>query len=156
MPFHGNEQPSERITRLARIPHRFCNAGWYGGTQIGVVKDDIGGLAPEFQPDSLDAGIGASKHRYARTSETGNGHHVGPWMGDQVVTDLVTTAMEQDKDSGWRAHAVHDFSESDLRRRRQFARLDHDGAICGQRGSDFGGDLIHRPVPGRPCRSRSP
>ncbi len=117
--------------------------------QIGVVEDDVGRLAAQLLRHALD-GIGRGlRHRDTGARRTRERHHIDARMRRHRLAHRRAVAIDEIEHAGGNARFVHDLGEQIAAHGRDFAGLQHHRAPGGQRGRDFAGDLVDRPVPRR-------
>ena len=144
-----HEHARRGVTALARIGHHVHDAAGNGLLQISRRQNNVRALAAEFLGNALHRRGSGLGHQHAGAGRAGEAHHVHIGVGRHHGANARAVAVDEVEHAFRYAGLVQDFGKDHRVERRDFRRLQHHGAACGQRGRHFAGDLVQRPVPGR-------
>ncbi len=120
-----------------------------GLLDIGVIEDNVGGLATKFQGDLLQVGGGSSLHDgttdKGRASE---GNLVDVHVGRNSGTGNSAKAREDVDDSGRETSLLDQVGENQSGQRGLLSGLEDNGVAGGQGGADLPSQHQQRKVPG--------
>ena len=119
-----------------------------GALEVGVLEDDVRGLAAELEGHALHGLRGQLADALAGAGGAGEGDHVDVRVGGDRLTDDRAEAGDEVEDAGGKPGGVDHFGQEEGVKWRDLARLNDDGAAGGERGRDLRGDLVQRVVPG--------
>ena len=145
----GHDHARRRAAGLADIAEAGRHACRHGTREVRIRQDHVGRFAAEFLGHALHRRGGRLGHQHAGPRRTGDRDHVHVRMRRQGGADLRPIAVHQVEHTRRDAGVVHHFGKEQGAQGRQLAGLQHDRASRCQGGSDLGGDLVERPVPGR-------
>ena len=117
--------------------------------EVGVGEDDVGVLAAEFERDPLDGRRGRGHDPGARRDAAGERDQVDVRVLGQRRAGLGPGAEHQIGDAGGQPGLLQRPHQQDRGRRRQLARLEHEGVAGQQRRGHLPGRLQQRVVPRR-------
>src|SRR5690606_37736634 len=143
----GHQQPGLGDAGLAVDHERHRQQGGDDLVDVGVVEDDRGGLAAQFQGDAGDAGGAGGHDLLARGGAAGEGDLVDSGVVDEVGALLPVGGDDVEHALG-QARLTQGVGEVVGRQRRLGRRLEDDRASRGERGGDLEGGGAQRPVPG--------
>ncbi len=110
-----------------------------GTAQIGVLENHEGGLAAEFEEDSLERCGGRGHDTPTSCRRTGEGHQIHPGIGCQLLTEGMVRRGNDVDDSGRDVGLFGDHAAEDCRTPRCVRRgLEHHGVPGRQCGAEFG------------------
>ena len=119
------------------------------GQIAGVVKDDVRGLATQFQIDALE--IGARRvfeQAPPGAARAGEHHDVDVAVQAHGLTDDPAFAGDNVEHAVGQARLVAQLGQPHQAQRGNLRRFDHDRVACGQRRGDFPRTDHQREVPG--------
>ncbi len=123
-------------------PHRSLS----GSFQIGILADDEGILAPEFQVEVLDF-LGSLAHDLLPDlGAAGEGDHAHVGMGNQVFAHLLARTRD-DVEHAW-GEMLEEASKPKADPGGIGSGFDHHGIASGQGGGELPGEEQQRVVPG--------
>ena len=118
------------------------------GLDIGVVEDDVGGLAAEFERHAFEIARRAAQDSAADAGRSRERHLVDVGMIDQGVADHAAGTGDDIEHARRQAGFERQLADPQCRERRQLGRLHHDGAAAGQRRRKFPHPDHQREIPG--------
>ncbi len=105
-----------------------------GGLDVGVVKDNVGGLAAELEGDLLEVGRSSSlEDGAADEGGTGKGDLVNVHVGRDGGTGSLAETRDQVEDTGGEASLFDELSKDEARERGLLSSL-HDNGVAGGQG----------------------
>ena len=141
------QKPRRRIAGLAGIVEAFEHAAGNAFLEIGILEDDVGRLAAEFERDALD-GVGRIlADGGAGPGRAGERHHVDVLVLRQGGTDIRAVAIDQIEGAGREAGLMHHLGIKKGVERGELRGLEHAGRARRERRNDLEGDLVDRPIP---------
>ena len=147
MPGAGHQHPGPGGAGLAGVEQAVGHADLDRGGQVGVVEDDVGRLAAQFEGDPLDLLGGERADPPAGPGRAGERDHVDVGVGRQRLAGDRAVPGHEVVDAGRQAGVVGDLGEQVRRERRDLARLVHHGAAGRERRRDLRHGLVERVVP---------
>ena len=117
--------------------------------RVGVVEDDVGGLAAQFEADTLGVGRRVALDLGAGAAGSGERHHVDIGVLGDGRADLGTGTGHQVEHAGRQTDLVEHLGQQVRVERRHLGRLEHHGATGGDGRGDLADDQVQRIVPGR-------
>lgn len=115
-----------------------CGNGCFvgDGFDVGVVEDDEGCFAAEFEVDAFQ-GVGGGVHdAFSSGGGAGEADHADVGVFDKCLS-CVVAAADDVEDSGGDACFGREFGEHEGGEGGVGCGFEDDGAACGERGSDF-------------------
>ena len=141
-------QPRARAAALAVIEEDGAGRAGNGGVQIGVVENDVGRFAAQFERDLLQIARGGLHDQLAHFGRAGE-------------RDLIDVRMRGQRGAGGFAETRHDihhavgnagflnqFAQAQRGERRLLGGLQHHGAAGRQRRAELPGGHQQREIPG--------
>ena len=122
-------------TRRAYLPGVEEDSGRSGlgrSLDVGVVKDDVGGLAAEFERHAFEVTRRAAQNSASHTRRSGEGDLAHIRMIVESVADDPTRAGDDIQDAWRQARFEGQLTEPQGRQRCQLGGLHHDRAAAGQ------------------------
>ncbi len=121
----------------------------HGGVEVGVVKDDEGGVAAKLQGEALH-GVGALAHQqFADAGGAGEGELAHHGVAAQLVAHRARLMGGDDVDDpGGNARLLRQYRQRQGAEGRFGGGLDDDGTTGGQRRTRLAGDHGDGEVPG--------
>ncbi|MNP08250.1 hypothetical protein D3C76_1003100 [compost metagenome] len=117
------------------------------GVQVGVIEDDEGCIAAQFQRHLLDV-LGALDHQPAADfGGAGEGQLAHERVTGQLAADFAGTAGDHAEHAFRNAGALGQLGQGQGRVRRLRGRLEYHGAAGGQGRTGLAGDHRRREVP---------
>ncbi len=147
-----NEHPRVGEAGLSVVEETRLDRAGDGAREIGVVEDDGGRLAAQFERDALDRLRAQFADAPPRRRRSGERHHVDFGMRGQRLADHRAITRHEIEDARRQAGRIDHFGEQIGRERRHFRGLQHDGAARGERRRDLGRDQRERIIPRRDAR----
>ena len=144
-----HQHAGERGAGLAGVEEALAHAVGDGLLQVGVVEDDVGGLAAELQRHPLHGLRGHLGDPLAGAGRAGERHHVDVGVGGDGLTDDRAEPGDEVEHAGGQPDLVDDLGQDERVDRRHLAGLEHDGVAGGERRRHLQGDLVQRVVPRR-------
>src|SRR5262249_28098854 len=120
-----------------------------GLLEVGVIQNDVGRFAAEFEGDSFDRFCRQLADTLAGPRRAGEGNHIDVRMRRYRFSNDRAVTRNQIEDACRQSYIVANFREDESGERRDFARLQNDRAAGGQGGRDFTDHLMQREVPRR-------
>lgn len=108
-----------------------------GGVDVGVVEDNRGGFAAEFEGDFGDVGGAGADDFLSGFDAAGERHHVGEGAGDECVAEGFAGAGDDVEDAFGEVGFGDEFGEFEGGVGRVAAGFDDDGAAGEEGGGDF-------------------
>ena len=105
----------------------------HGLLEIGVVENDIGRLAAEFERDGLDAARRQPVNMLAGFVAAGECDFRDVLMGDQRLAHFTPEAGDDVHHARRKSRLLEQLAKSERGDRREFRRLPHHGVARGQR-----------------------
>ena len=118
-----------------------------GGVDVGVVEDDVGRLAAEFERDLLQIASGGLKDELANFGRAGEGDLVDVRMRGQRGAGRFAVAGNDVDDAIGNTGFLNHFAEKQCGERSLLGGLEHDSAASGQRGTQLPGGHQQREIP---------
>ena len=146
-PVGGDEHPRRRIAGLPGVGDKRAKPGFSCGGDIGIGQDDIRRLTAEFLMNALDRRRGGAGDLDSGAGRSGERDHIDFGMGAQRGARFGSITVDQVEHTRRYAGGFEHLGPDLGRKRRQLRRLENHRATGGQRRSNFGGDLVDRPVP---------
>ena len=131
------QQPRSRDASLPLIVEDREGRAAHGGIERGVVEDDVGALAAEFELHALQISRRSLHDFAAGNGGAGEGNLVDAFVLGKVLAGGVSVARHDVDDAGRKADLGHQLGDAQRAERRQFGLLQHDGIACRQRGPIF-------------------
>lgn len=120
-----------------------------GLLDVGVVEDDVGGLATKLQGNLLQVGGGGSLHDLsADNGGAGEGNLVNVHVGGDGSTSNLAETRDQVEDTGRETSLLDVLSEDEGRERSLLGSLHDDGVTSGQGRANLPGNHHQGEVPG--------
>ncbi len=117
--------------------------------EIGVVENDEGGIAAEFEREPLDAVCSAAHQQRTDAGRAGEGDLAYRLVRHELVTDRRRHARDDIDDAGRNAGALGEHAEGERREGRELRGLDDHRAAGGERRGDLPGDHRVGEIPRR-------
>lgn len=109
-----------------------------GLLDIGIVEDDVGGLATKLEGDLLQVGGGSSLHDLATNeSRAGESDLVNVHVGRDGSTSNLAETVQQVENTGREASLLDELGEDESRERGLLSSLQDDGVTSGQSGANL-------------------
>ena len=118
-------------------------------SRFGVVENDVGGFAAQFERDVFDAARGQFVDVLAGAVAAGEGDLGDVGMRDQRLADFVAEAGDDVDDAGRETGFLKQLAERERGDGRIFGWLPHDCVARGQSGRELPGGQQERRVPWR-------
>ena len=115
---------------------------------IGIVEDDVGGLAAEFERHAFEIAGRAAQNSAADAGRSRERHLVDVGMIDQGVADHAAGTGDDIEDARRQAGFERQLADPQCGERGQLGRLHHDGAAAGQRRRELPHPDHQREIPG--------
>src|SRR5262245_43458174 len=144
-----HEQARGGAARLAGVAEHAEDGGAGRRLDIGVVEDQVRGLAAQLEADALHLHAGLGPDPLARPCLAGEGDLVDLLAGDDLRAHDGPRPWHQVQDSLRKPGLLYELHQLVGRGRRVARRLDHDRAAGGDGGSDLPRRLRQGEVPGR-------
>ncbi len=114
---------------------------------VGVVEDDVGALAAEFEGELLEVPGGCLEDELADLGGAGEGDLVDIVMGRERGACGLAETWHHVDDAVRNARLGHQLGETQCRQRGLLGRLQHDAVAGGQGGAKLPGSHQQREVP---------
>jgi hypothetical protein len=141
-----HQQARTGAADLALVEPDRIDQAFDGGVQVGVVEDDEGRLAAQFQRQLLAAAGGGLADDAADFGRAGEGQLVDARVVDDGFAHAAVAGDDVDH-AGRHAGLLADLGEQQRAQRGELGRLEDDGVTGGQRRGDFPGQHQQREVP---------
>ena len=141
-----HEEAGAGTTDLALVEPDAINETFDGGIEIGVLEDDEGRLAAEFERQLLARAGGGAADDLADLRRAREGDLVDAVMLDDGSTRF-RAALHDIDDALRHAGALADLGKEDRGERREFGGLEHHCAAGGEGGGDLPGQHQQREIP---------
>lgn len=120
-----------------------------GLVDIGVVEDDVGGLATKLKGNLLQVGLGGSLHDLAADQgRAGEGNLVNVHVGGDGGTSNSAETGDDVENARRETGLLDELSKDESRKRRLFSGLHDDSVTGGQGRANLPGKHEEREVPG--------
>ena len=119
-----------------------------GGVEIGVVQDDVGRFAAEFERNFFQVAGGGVQDQLADFGGAGEGDFVHVGMRGESGAGGFAVARDDVDDAIGESGFLKEFAEAKRGERRLLGGLQNYGAAGGERGAEFPGGHQEREIPG--------
>lgn len=120
-----------------------------GLLDIGIVEDNVGGLATKLEGNLLQVGLGSSLHDLAANNgRTSEGNLVDVHVGRDGGTSNPAEAGDDVENARGETSLLNELSKDESRERGLLGGLHDDGVTGGESGADLPGKHEEREVPG--------
>jgi hypothetical protein len=141
-----DQEPGTGTAHLALVEPDGVDEALDSGVEIGVIEDNEGRLATQFEGKLLIGLRGGFANDAADFGRAGEGDLIDAGMFDQGLTGS-RAAIHHIQHTGRQTHFDRELSESERGERGIFGGLDDDGVAGSQRGRDFPGKHEQRKIP---------
>ncbi len=142
-----HEQAGTGAADLALIEPDGIDQAFDGAVDVGILEDDVGALAAQFERKALAGASGGFADDLADFGGAGEGDLVDIGVVDDGGAGLALAGDDIDHALG-QADALANFGEQQGRQRGEFGRLEHDRIAGGKGRGDLPGQHQQREVPG--------
>lgn len=142
-----NEHPGPCHAGLAAVEEGVADTDLHRSRQVCTLEDHVGRLPAQFECDLLDCAPSQFGHPCAHCRGAGEGHQVDVGVLGDAFADDRAGARHQIEHAGGQTRIGDGFDELEHRQRSLVARLEYDGAACGDRRQHLGHHLVERVVP---------
>ena len=145
--FARHDHARERRAGLPRVEETLAHTVGHGLGKVGIVEDDVGALATEFERHLLH---GLRRHfgnALTGAGGTGEAHHVDIGVGCNGLTHHRANTGDEVEHTSGQAGLMHHFSEDERVDGCHFTGLQHHGVPSGQSRGHLQRDLVQRVVP---------
>ena len=147
-----DEHARARRADLTRVEENARRRGLGGGIEIGVVKDDVGGLAAELKRYALEIARGALHDSTADAGRSGEGDLVDVGVIDEGLAHDPPGACDDIQHARRQSRLERKFADAQRRQRRQLGRLHDNGAAARQGRRELPHPDHQREIPGHDGR----
>ena len=145
--FLFDEEARAGAAALALIEEDGHGGAGDGGFEIGVVHDDVGRLAAEFERDFLQVAGRGVDDELADFGGAGEGDFIDVHVCGERGAGSFAVAGNDVDDAIREAGFLHQFAETQCRERCLLGWLEHDATARGEGGAEFPGGHQQREIP---------
>lgn len=140
------------VAGLAGVAHFGVDGGGGGGFEVGVIEDDEGGVAAEFEGEAGDVLGGLLDEEFADAGGAGERDFSDEGIGEEFGDEGRGVSGEELKDAGGEVGGAEDrvdgLREGDAAEGGDFRGFQDHGAAGGEGGGDFADGEHEREIPG--------